>query len=47
MASTACRAAWLSGRVVASDKEAAIDRAMEEFSIEPARRLRLIAEPVE
>jgi hypothetical protein len=33
------------GRVVASDKEAAIDRAMEEFRIEPARRFRLIAEP--
>jgi lipoate-protein ligase A len=34
------------GRVVAPDKEAAIDKAMEEFGIEPARRLRVIAEPV-
>jgi hypothetical protein len=31
---------------VAPDKAAAIDRAMEEFRIEPARRFRLIAEPV-
>jgi hypothetical protein len=35
------------GRVVAADKESAIDKAMEEFRIEPARRFRLIAEPVE
>ena len=35
------------GRVVAVNKEAAIDKAMEEFRIEPARRFRLIAEPVE
>jgi lipoate-protein ligase A len=34
------------GRVEATDKEAAIDKAMEEFRIEPARRFRL-AEPVE
>jgi hypothetical protein len=32
---------------VATDKEGAIDRAMEEFRIEPAWRFRLIAEPVE
>jgi Fe2+ transport system protein FeoA len=32
------------GRVVASDGEGAIDRAMEEFGIEPARRFRVIAE---
>lgn len=35
------------GRVVAPDRQAAIDKAMEEFRIEPARRFRLIAEPVE
>jgi hypothetical protein len=35
------------GRVVATDKEAAIDKAMEEFRIEPARRFRLIVVPVE
>src|SRR5262249_18056947 len=35
------------GRVVSSDKEAAIARAMEEFRIEPARRLRLIVVPIE
>jgi hypothetical protein len=35
------------GRVVAADKEGAINKATEEFSIEPARRFRLIAEPVE
>jgi hypothetical protein len=33
-------------RVVAPNKEAAVDEAMEEFRIEPARRFRLIAEPV-
>jgi hypothetical protein len=32
---------------VASDKEGAIDRAMAEFRIEPARRFRLIAETME
>jgi hypothetical protein len=32
---------------VAPDREAAIDRAMEEFQIEPARRFRLIVVPVE
>jgi hypothetical protein len=31
------------GRVVAADKEAAIDKLMEEFRIEPARRFRLSA----
>jgi hypothetical protein len=35
------------GRVAASHKEAAMDKAMEEFRIEPARRFRLIAERVE
>ena len=35
------------GRVVATDVQSAIERAMEEFRIEPARRFRLIAEPVE
>jgi lipoate-protein ligase A len=35
------------GRVMAPDREAAIDKAMEEFWIEPARRFRLIAELVE
>jgi hypothetical protein len=35
------------GRVEATDKETVIDKAMEEFRIEPARRFRLIAEPVE
>jgi len=35
------------GRVEASDAEVAIDKAMEEFNIDPARRSRLIAEPVE
>jgi hypothetical protein len=35
------------GRVEAADAESAIDKAMEEFRIEPARRFRLIAEPVE
>jgi lipoate-protein ligase A len=35
------------GRVMASDKEAAIDKAMEEFRIEPTRRFRLFADPVE
>jgi hypothetical protein len=35
------------GRVEAADAEAAIDKAMEEFRIDPARRFRLIAEPVE
>ena len=33
------------GRVLAPDEQAAIDK--EEFRIEPARRFRLIAEPVE
>jgi phosphomannomutase len=31
------------GRVVAPDKEAAIEKAMEEFRIEPARRFRVFA----
>ncbi len=35
------------GRVEAADKESAIAKAVEEFNIEPARRFRLIAEPVE
>jgi hypothetical protein len=35
------------GRVAATDKESAIEKAMAEFGIEPARRFRLIAEPVE
>jgi hypothetical protein len=35
------------GRVEAADAESAIDKAMEEFRIEPARRFRLVAEPVE
>ena len=35
------------GRVMATDAEAAIAKAMEEFSIDPARRFRLVAEPVE
>jgi hypothetical protein len=34
-------------RIVAPDEEAAIDKAVEEFRIEPARRFRVIAEPVE
>jgi hypothetical protein len=32
---------------VATDKEGAIDKAMEEVRIEPARRFRLIVVPVE
>jgi hypothetical protein len=32
---------------VAADKEGAIDKAMEEVRIEPARRFRLIVVPVE
>jgi hypothetical protein len=32
---------------VASDEQAAIDRAMQEFGIESARRFRLIVVPVE
>jgi hypothetical protein len=35
------------GRVVAADKDAAIDKATVEFGIEPARRFPLIAELVE
>ena len=35
------------GRVVAADKESALDKAMKEFKIEPARRFRLIADPVQ
>lgn len=35
------------GRVTATDEESAIDEAVEAFKIEPARRFRLIAEPVE
>jgi hypothetical protein len=35
------------GQIVApDDKDAAIDKAMQEFGIEPARRFRVIAEPV-
>ena len=34
-------------RVEAADAEAAIDKAIKEFKIEPARRFRLVAEPVE
>jgi len=35
------------GRVEAADAESAIAKAAEEFRIEPARRFRLVAEPVE
>src|SRR5262249_15401878 len=35
------------GRVVATDKAAALDKAVDEFRIDAARRFRLIAEPVE
>ncbi len=35
------------GRVEAPDAEAAIDKAMAEFRIEPARRFRLVTQPVE
>jgi len=35
------------GRVDATDKDSAIDKAMEEFKVDPARRFRPIAEPVE
>jgi hypothetical protein len=35
------------GRVEARDEASAIDKAVEEFNIDPARRFRLIAEPVE
>jgi hypothetical protein len=35
------------GRVDAPDEQSAIDKAMEEFKIDPARRFRLIAQPVE
>ena len=40
------KAAYL-GRVVAADKDAAIDKAADEFKLDKARRFRLIAEPVE
>jgi len=35
------------GRVEAPDAKSAIEKAMEEFKIDPARRFRLIAGPVE
>jgi hypothetical protein len=35
------------GRVEAANAESAIDKAMEEFRIDAARRFRLVAEPVE
>jgi hypothetical protein len=35
------------GRVEATDEQSAIDKAMDEFKIEPARRFRLVAQPVE
>ena len=35
------------GRVEAADAESAIVKAAEEFRIDPARRFRLVAEPVE
>ena len=35
------------GRVMATDAEDAIERAAEEYKIDPARRFRLIAELVE
>jgi len=35
------------GRVEATEAESAIAKAAEEFRIEPARRFRLVAEPVE
>ena len=35
------------GRVLAADAEDAIAKAAEEYKIDPARRFRLVAEPVE
>ncbi len=35
------------GPVTAPDKESAIDAAMAEFRVDPARRFKLIAEPME
>jgi hypothetical protein len=35
------------GRVMAADNETAIDKATEEFAIDPARRFRLVAEAIE